>query len=149
MGWTTSLRSTPPNLLLDPPIRSTDSHKTLGILGVPHGHPIAMIWSTKVAKSRGLERFPPRTPLSRNLRKPQNRGPFPTDLWGAQGKEPKRVHAYIPNQISKGEASNPPQENHQDKTPKITKKGKMGEITPSLEEPCRINYTYHEGSYKI
>jgi hypothetical protein len=25
----------------------------------------------------------------------------------------------------------------------------MGEITPSLEEPCRINYTYHEGSYKI
>jgi hypothetical protein len=28
-------------------IRSTNSHKTLGILRVPHGHPVAMIWSTK------------------------------------------------------------------------------------------------------
>jgi hypothetical protein len=30
-------------------IRSTNSHKTLGILGVPHGHPIATIWSTKTS----------------------------------------------------------------------------------------------------
>jgi hypothetical protein len=32
-------------------------------------------------------------------------------------------------------------ENHQ--------KGKTGETQPSLEEPHRIIYTYHEGSYKV
>jgi hypothetical protein len=32
-------------------------------------------------------------------------------------------------------------ENHQ--------KGKMGETQSSLEEPRRIIYTYHEGSYKV
>jgi hypothetical protein len=29
------------------PIRSTDSHKTLGIVGTPHGHSIAKLWSTE------------------------------------------------------------------------------------------------------
>jgi hypothetical protein len=28
-------------------------------------------------------------------------------------------------------------------------KGKTGEMQSSLEEPNRINYTYHEGSYKV
>jgi hypothetical protein len=28
-------------------------------------------------------------------------------------------------------------------------KGKMGETHPSLEEPCRIIYTYQRGSYKV
>jgi hypothetical protein len=32
-------------------------------------------------------------------------------------------------------------ENHQ--------KGKLGRTQTSLEEPCRIIYTYHEGSYKV
>jgi hypothetical protein len=32
-------------------------------------------------------------------------------------------------------------ENHQ--------KGKPGRTQTSLEEPRRINYTYHEGSYKV
>jgi hypothetical protein len=41
----------------------------------------------------------------------------------SQRKEPQRVHAYIPYQIPKQKASNPPQENLQEKAPKITKKG--------------------------
>jgi hypothetical protein len=40
-------RSTPPNPTLDLLIHSTDSHKTLGIVGTRHGHSIARIWSTK------------------------------------------------------------------------------------------------------
>jgi hypothetical protein len=40
----------------------------------------------------------------------------------SQGKEPRGVHAYIPYQIPKRKASNPPQENHQEKAPEITKK---------------------------
>jgi hypothetical protein len=30
-----------------------------------------------------------------------------------------------------------------------SQKGKMGETPSSLEEPRRIIYTYHEGSYKV
>jgi hypothetical protein len=95
----------------------------LGIPGVPHGHPIARFGPPKLAKSRGIEGFPPRTPLSRNLIKPANRTPFPMD-WrgGSQEKEPQRVHAYIPNQIPEGEALKPPQENHQKRLRKSLKR---------------------------
>jgi hypothetical protein len=46
-GWTSSRGSTPPNPNPYLTMRSTDSHKTLGIVGVPHGHSIITIWSTK------------------------------------------------------------------------------------------------------
>jgi hypothetical protein len=70
-------------------------------------------------------------------------------LGGSQGNEPRRAHAYIPNQIPKRKASNPPQENCQQKAPKITKKGKMGETQSNVEEPCQIIYAYGEVSYKV
>jgi hypothetical protein len=44
---------------------------------------------------------------------------------GIKGKEPRRVHAYIPHQIPTRKVSKPPQENRQEKTPKITKKRKQ------------------------
>jgi hypothetical protein len=67
----------------------------------------------------------------------------------SKGKEPQRVHAYIPKQIPKknGLEISPRKsprkgsENHQ--------KGKPGRTQTSLEEPRRIIYTYHEGSYKV
>jgi hypothetical protein len=66
----------------------------------------------------------------------------------SKGKEPRRVHAYIPQQIPKKTASKSLQkiakkgsENYQ--------KGKPGRTQTSLEEPRRIIYTYHEGSYKV
>jgi hypothetical protein len=37
----------------------------------------------------------------------------------------------------------------QEKTLKITKKGKTGGTQPSLEEPRQIIYTYQRGSYKV
>jgi hypothetical protein len=40
----------------------------------------------------------------------------------SKGKEPQRVHAYIPQQIPKKTAMKSLQENHQEKAPKITKK---------------------------
>jgi hypothetical protein len=89
-------------------------------------------------------------PLTLNKRKPQNRAPLLPDLGGeSQGKEPRHVHTYIPHQIPKRKVSKPPQENRQDKAPKITKKGETGETQLSLEEPHRIIYTYHEDSYKV
>jgi hypothetical protein len=69
----------------------------------------------KLIKSRGIEGFPPRTPLSQNLGKPQNRAPLLTDLGGeSKGKEPQRVHAYIPIK--------PKRERSQNRHKKIAKK---------------------------
>jgi hypothetical protein len=94
--------STPPNPTADLPNRSTDLRKTLGIVGTPHGYSVAKILSTKLAKSRGIEEILPRTPLTLEHRKPQNRAPLLTDLGGeSKGKEPRRNHAFIPHQIPK------------------------------------------------
>jgi hypothetical protein len=40
----------------------------------------------------------------------------------SKGNEPRRVYAYIPHQIPKRKVSKPPQENHQEKTPKSPKR---------------------------
>jgi hypothetical protein len=42
----------------------------------------------------------------------------------SQGKEPQRVHAYIPHKIPKRKVSKPPQENRQEKASKIKRKRK-------------------------
>jgi hypothetical protein len=47
LGMNRARGSTPPNPTPDLPIQSTDSHKTLGIIGTSHGHSIAKLWSTK------------------------------------------------------------------------------------------------------
>jgi hypothetical protein len=80
----------------------------------------------KLVESRGIKGFSPRIPLSRKLGKPQNWTPLLRDLGGeSQEKEPQRVHAYTPHQIPKRNVSKPPQENRQEKAPKITKKEKQ------------------------
>jgi hypothetical protein len=87
-----------------------------GIVGTPHGESIAKLLSTKLTKSRGIEVIAPRTPLTLEHRKPQNQAPFLTDLGGeSKGKEPRRVHRYIPPQNSKEKGPentprNPPKE---------------------------------------
>jgi hypothetical protein len=53
------------------------------------GIPYLRFGPPKLVESRGIEGFPPRTPLSQNLRKPQNQALLLTDLGGeSQGKEP-------------------------------------------------------------
>jgi hypothetical protein len=47
LGMNSASGSTPPNPTPDLLNRSTDLHKTLKIVGTPHGHSIAKIWSTK------------------------------------------------------------------------------------------------------
>jgi hypothetical protein len=44
------------------------------------GIPLLRFGPPKLPKSRGIEGFPPRTPLSQNIKKPQSRAPFHTDL---------------------------------------------------------------------
>jgi hypothetical protein len=67
----------------------------------------------------------------------------------SKGKEPRRVHTYIPHQVPKRMAPKTYQEIHQERAPKITTKEQPGTTQPSLEEPHRIIYTYQRGSYKV
>jgi hypothetical protein len=67
----------------------------------------------------------------------------------SKGKEPQGVHAYIPYQIPKRKVSKLPQEIHQEKGSENNQKGETRKTQPSFEEPRRIIYTYHEGSYKV
>jgi hypothetical protein len=50
----------------------------------------------------------------------------------SKGKEPRRVHAYIPQQIPKKSVSKSLQENRQEKAPKITKKENREELKQAL-----------------
>jgi hypothetical protein len=108
--------STPLNPTPDLSNRSTDLRKTLGIVGIPHGESIAKFMSTKLAKSRGIEEIPPRTPLTLEHQKPQNRAPLLTDLGGeSKRKEPRRVHTYTPTKS--------PRERSRKHSKKSTKRG--------------------------
>jgi hypothetical protein len=142
--------STPPNSTPGLSIHSTDSNKTLGTVGTPHGHSIAKLWSPKLVELKGIEGFLPRTKQTLGQRKPPNRASLLTDLGGeSKGKEPQKgSRIYLPpNPKEKGLEITPRKsprkgsENHQ--------KGKSGRTQISLEEPHRIIYTYHEGSYKV
>jgi hypothetical protein len=55
------------------------------------------------------------------------------DLGGeSKEKEPRRVHAYIPQQIVERKASKSLQEKHQEKAPKFTKKENREELKQAL-----------------
>jgi hypothetical protein len=94
--------------------------------------------------------MPPRTPLTLEHRKPQNRAPFAHGF--GRGIKGKRT--------TKGSCIHPPP-NPQEKGPEIaprkaTRKGsenhqkeRTGTTHLSLEEPRRIIYTSQRGSYKV
>jgi hypothetical protein len=83
----------------------------------------------KLVESRGIKGFLPTTTQTLGQRKPQNQAPFHTDLGGkSKGKEPRRVHAYIAQQIPKRMASKSLQENRQEEAPKNTKKENREEL---------------------
>jgi polyribonucleotide nucleotidyltransferase len=87
------------------------------------GTPYPSYGPPKLVESRGIKEIPPRTPLTLEHRKPQNRAPLLTDLGGeSKGKEPRRARAYILHQIPKRKDSKLLQENRQEKALKITKK---------------------------
>jgi hypothetical protein len=67
-----------------------------------------------------------------------------------QSHQPKRHKVFIrdPNKNPQEIFLKSPLKKSQGRAPKITK-GETGETTQGLEEPRRIIYTYHEGSYKV
>jgi hypothetical protein len=55
----------------------------------------------------------------------------------SKGKEPQRVHAYIPQQIPKRKTLKALQENRQEKAPKITKKENREELKQALRNHAK------------
>jgi hypothetical protein len=129
---------------IDLPIRSTDQSETLGIVGVPHGLPLAR---SSVPKTHSIKRNrksttkntfpwkPPKTPKSKPFRrvcwinitkKRGTRSSYVTSNKNPSKKHPQNSPTEIPRKGS---------ENHQ--------KVKTGGTQSSLEKPCRNIYTYH------
>jgi polyribonucleotide nucleotidyltransferase len=99
----------------------------------------------KLAKSRRIEEIPPRTTLTLEHRKPQNRAPLLTDLGGeSKENEPRRVHAYIPYQIPKRKVSKSLQENSQERAPKITKKNEREQHIQALRNHAESSIHHKE-----
>jgi hypothetical protein len=67
------------------------------------------------------------------------------DLGGeSKVKEPRRVHTYIPRQISKRKVPKSLQENHQERAPKITKKNEWEQHIQALRNHAESSIHYKE-----
>jgi hypothetical protein len=142
--------STPPNPTPDLPIRSTNSHKTLGIVGIPHGYSIAKLWSTKTLWIKRNQRICAKNTTNPTTTKKPKLSPFTHGFGrGIIGKRTTKG-SWIYSQpnpkekcLKTASIKSPRKgfENH--------RKGKPGRTQTSLEEPRRITYTYNEGSYKV
>jgi hypothetical protein len=67
----------------------------------------------------------------------------------SKGKELRRVHAYIPQQILKKNGLEISPRKMSRKGSKNHQKERTGTTHPSLEEPRRIIYASQRGSYKV
>jgi hypothetical protein len=143
-------KSTPPKPNLDLPNRSTDLNKTSGIIGTPHEESIAKFNPTKTRPKRRNRRNPAKSTLNHRTRKTPKSSPF-THGFGSgitTQRTTKGSQKFpTPNPQEKGLESNPRKtptkdsENHHREQPGTTQQG--------LEEPRRIIYTRHKGSYKV
>jgi hypothetical protein len=142
--------STPPKPTPDLPIRSTVSSKTLGILGTPHGHSIAKLWSTETCWNKRNQRISAKnTPNPRTTKTPKS-SPFSHGVGREiKGKRTTKVSCIHPPtnpqenglEISPRKTPRKGSENHQ--------KERTGTTHQSLEEPQRVIYTSQRGSYKV
>jgi hypothetical protein len=139
-----TLGSTPPNPTLDLPNRSTDLRKTLGIVGTSHGHSIAKILSTKTCLIERNQRNPSKNTSNPRAPKTPKSSPFAHGGGESKGKEPRRVHVYIPHQIPKRKVSKSLQENRQEKAPKITKKNEREQHIQALRDHAESSIHHKE-----
>jgi hypothetical protein len=126
-------RSTPPNPSLDLPNPSTGLNKTLGTTGTPHEESTAKLNPTKTCPNKKNRRTPAKSTSNPRTRKTQNRAPLLTDSGGeSQPKEQRRVPTNFPHQIPKSKVPKSPQENHQERAPKISTKNNREQHNKAL-----------------
>jgi hypothetical protein len=146
-----STRGKNSNLLtIELSIRSRDQSETLGIVGVPHGLPLAR---SSVPKTHSIKRN--RKSTLKNTSNPRTpKAPKSSPLThgfgrGIKGKRTtKGSYEFPPTNTQEQGPENTPRkppiegsENHHQKQPGTTQQ--------RLEEPRRIIYTYQGGSYKV
>jgi hypothetical protein len=142
--------STPPNLSLDLPNSSTCLNKTLGTVGTPHEVSIAKFNPTKTCLNKRNRRNPAKN--SSNPRTPKILKSSPLTQGFGRGITAQRTtkvsHKFPPSNPQEQGPGNTPRkppregsENHHQEQPGTTQQG--------IEEPCRIIYTCHKGSYKV
>jgi hypothetical protein len=142
--------STPPNPSLDLPNRSTGLNKTLGTIGTPHEESIAKFNPTKTCPNKGNRRNPAKNSSNPRTRKTPKSSPF-THGFG------RGITIQITTKGSHKFPPSNPQEQGPENTPReSTREGsenhhqeQLGTTHPNLEEPRRIIYTCHKGSYKV
>jgi hypothetical protein len=142
--------STSPNPNFDLPNCSTDLNKTLGIIGTPHEESIAKFNPTKTCPKRRNQKNPAKNTSNPRTRETPKSSPF-THGFGrgiTAQRTTKGSHKFPPsNPQEQGLENNPKKspregsENHHQEQP--------GTTHPNLEEPRRIIYTWHKGSYKV
>jgi hypothetical protein len=142
--------STPPNPSFDLPNRSTILNKTLGKIGTPHEESIAKFNPTKTCPNKRNRRNPAKN--SSNPRTPKTPKSSPLTHGFGRGITAQRTtkdsHKFPPSNPQEQGPENTPRkppregsENYHKKQPGTTQQG--------LEEPRRIIYTCHKGSYKV
>jgi hypothetical protein len=135
---------------IDLPIRSTDQSETLRIDGVPRGLPMAR---SSVPKTHSIKRNRKSTLKSTsNPRNPKPPKSNPLTHGFGRGITTQRTtkgsHKFPPSNPQEQGPENAPRksprestENHHHEQP--------GTTHPNLEEPRRVIYTCHKGSYKV
>jgi hypothetical protein len=142
--------STPPNPSLDLPNRSLGLNKTLGTIGTPHEESIAKFNLTKTCPNKRNQGNP--TKNTSNPKTPKTPKSSPLAHGFGRGITAQRTtkgsHKFPPTNPQEQGPENTPREsqregseNHHQEQP--------GTTHPNLEEPRRIIYTWHKGSYKV
>jgi hypothetical protein len=125
--------STPPNPSLDFPNRSTDLNKTLGIVGTPHEESIAKFNPTKTCQIKRNRRNPAKNSSNPRTPKTPKSSPLTHGFWrGIKGKRTTKGSHKFPHQIPKSKVPKTPQENHQERAPKITHKNNREQHNKAL-----------------
>jgi hypothetical protein len=138
--------STPSNPTPDLPIRSTNSHKTLGIVGTPHGHSIAKLWSTKTHWIKRNRRISAKNTTNPRPTKTSKLMPFAHGFgMGIKGKRIKKGSSKHPSPNPKGKGLKTTTWKSLRNGSKKHQKGETGTTPQGREEPRRFFYTYHKG----
>jgi hypothetical protein len=127
-----------------------DLNKTLGIVGTPHEDSIAKFNPTKTCPKRRNRENPAKNTSNPRTRKTPKSSPL-THGFGrgiiAQ-KTMKGSHKFPPSNPQEQGPENTPRESQREGSENHYQE-QPGTTHPNLEEPHRIIYTCHNGSYKV
>jgi hypothetical protein len=125
--------STPPNPSLDLPNHSTDLNKTLGIVGTPHEESIAKFNPTKTCQIKRNRRNPAKNTSNPRTPKTPKSSPLTHGFGrGITGQRTTKGSHKFPHPIPKSKVPKTPQENHQERAPKITTKNNREQHNKAL-----------------